>query len=62
MLLGMIAGPPSDQACIDLVYAAPQSQALQKRIESRQWQVVLKHAAEIGLGSREYQLRVLPAD
>lgn len=51
-----------DQACIDLVYAAPQSQALQKRIESRQGQVVLQHAAEIGLGSREYQLRVLPTD
>ena len=51
-----------DQACIDLVYAAPQSQALQKRIESRQGQVVLQHAAEIGLGSREYQLTVLPTN
>ena len=45
-----------DQAAIDLVYAAPDSASLKKRIESRQGLHTLDHAAEIKLGSRTYRL------
>ena len=45
-----------DQACIDLVYNAPDSTSLVNRIESRNGLHTLEHAEEIGLGSREYQL------
>lgn len=44
-----------DQACIDLVYAAEDGQALVERIESRNGLHTLEHAA-LGLGSREYTL------
>jgi uncharacterized Fe-S center protein len=45
-----------DQACIDLVYAVPDSQALVTRIESRNGLHTLAHAEAIGLGSRSYRL------
>jgi len=47
-----------DQACIDLIYAQKDGDgaSLVKRIESRNGLHTLEHAAEIGLGSREYQL------
>ncbi|NSW52249.1 MAG: DUF362 domain-containing protein [Anaerolineae bacterium] len=45
-----------DQACIDLVYAASDSQDLVKRIESRNGLHTLEHAAAMGMGSREYEL------
>ena len=45
-----------DQACIDLIYNAPDSGSLVNRIESRNGLHTLQHAEEIGLGSREYQL------
>ena len=45
-----------DQACIDLVYAAPDSGALKQRIESRNGIHTLENAAAIGLGSRNYRL------
>lgn len=45
-----------DQACLDLVYAAPDGQDLIERIESRNGIRTVEHAAEIGLGSREYVL------
>ena len=45
-----------DQACVDLVYAAEDGSSLVKRIESRNGLHTLEHAAEIGLGSRTYQL------
>lgn len=45
-----------DQACVDLVYAAKDGQDLVERIESRNGTLVLDHAAEIGLGSQEYEL------
>ncbi len=45
-----------DQACIDLVYAAPESESLQQRIESRNGIHTLENAEDIGLGSRSYQL------
>ena len=45
-----------DQACVDLVYAAPDGQALIERMESRNGIHTLDHAEEIGLGSQTYQL------
>ncbi len=47
-----------DQACIDLVYAQKDGdgKSLVQRIESRNGLHTLEHAAEIGLGSREYRL------
>lgn len=45
-----------DQACVDLVYAAEDGQSLINRIESRNGLHTLEHAAEIGLGSRTYQI------
>ncbi len=45
-----------DQACIDLVYSAEDGGSLVNRIESRNGLHTLEHAAEIGLGSREYEL------
>ena len=48
-----------DQACIDLVYAAPGHEALTRRIESRNGIHTLENAAAIGLGSRSYRLELL---
>ena len=48
-----------DQACIDLVYAAtddPGQAHLLKRIESRNGVLTIDAAAELGYGSREYEL------
>lgn len=45
-----------DQACVDLVYAAPDGKDLIERIESRNGIHTVEHAAAIGLGSREYEL------
>ncbi len=45
-----------DQACVDLVYAAPDGQDLIRRMESKNGEHILEHAAQIGLGSRTYQL------
>ncbi len=47
-----------DQACIDIVYATDRSESgtLIDRIESRNGLHTLEHAAEIGYGSREYEL------
>ena len=45
-----------DQACVDLVYAAADGRSLINRMESRNGLHTLEHAAEIGLGSRTYQL------
>jgi uncharacterized Fe-S center protein len=50
-----------DQACVDLVYAAPDGQDLVERIESRHGIHTVEHAAAIGLGSREYELVNLDA-
>lgn len=51
-----------DQACVDLVFNYPSSEgddaaALIERINSRHGIHILEHAAKIGLGSREYELR-----
>jgi len=45
-----------DQACVDLVYAAPDGKSLIQRIESRNGVRTIDHAAEIGLGSKTYEL------
>lgn len=45
-----------DQACIDLVYKAPDSQDLRKRIESRHGIHVLEYGEKIGVGKRTYKL------
>lgn len=45
-----------DQACIDLVYAAEDGEALIQRIESRNGLHTLEYAQQIGLGSRAYEL------
>ena len=47
-----------DQACLDLVYASkdPGRDHLVERIESRNGTLTVKAAAELGVGSREYEL------
>lgn len=50
-----------DQACVDLVYAAPDGDSLINRMESRNGIHTLEHAEEIGLGSRAYRLVDLSA-
>lgn len=48
-----------DQACIDLVYAAkddPGQAYLLERIESRNGVLTIEASAELGVGSREYEL------
>lgn len=45
-----------DQACVDLVYAAPDGEDVIQRIESRNGIHILEHAEAIGLGSRKYEL------
>jgi uncharacterized Fe-S center protein len=48
-----------DQACVDLVAAAPDGESLMRRINSRNGLLTLEHAAKIGLGSRTYTLVAL---
>ena len=45
-----------DQACVDLIYAAPDGASVIARIESRNGTHILEHAQTIGFGSREYRL------
>ncbi len=45
-----------DQACVDLVYAAPDGQDLIARMEFKNGVHILEHGAAIGVGSRAYQL------
>lgn len=47
-----------DQACLDLVYASndPGKDHLLQRIESRNGVHTVEKAAELGFGSREYEL------
>jgi len=45
-----------DQACVDLVYAAPDGRSLIRRMESANGIRTIDHAAEIGLGSKAYEL------
>ena len=45
-----------DQACVDLVYAAPDGKDLIERMESRNAIHTLVHAVELGVGSQAYEL------
>jgi uncharacterized Fe-S center protein/flavodoxin len=45
-----------DQACVDLVYAAPDGRSLIRRMEARNGIRTIDHGAEIGLGSKAYTL------
>lgn len=55
-ILGSLDPVALDQACVDLVYKAPDGKSLINRMESRHGIHTVEHAAEIGLGSREYDL------
>ena len=55
-ILGSLDPVALDQACVDLVYKAPDGKSLINRMESRHGIHTIEHAAEIGLGSREYDL------
>ena len=46
-----------DQACVDMIYASKDDNAsMIERIESRNGELTLEHAEEIGLGSRAYHV------
>jgi uncharacterized Fe-S center protein len=45
-----------DQACVDLVYSAPDGRSLIQRMESRNGMRTIDHGAEIGLGRKAYEL------
>jgi uncharacterized Fe-S center protein len=45
-----------DQACVDLVYAAPDGKDLIERIESRNGLLTINHAQKIGLGNKVYEI------
>lgn len=45
-----------DQACVDLVYEAPDGHSLIERIQSRNGELILEHAQDIGFGERHYRL------
>ena len=53
-ILGSLDPVALDQACVDLVYKAPDGKSLINRMESRHGIHTVEHAAEIGLGSRDY--------
>ena len=55
-ILGSLDPVALDQACVDLVYKAPDGQSLIKRMESRHGIHTIEHAEKIGLGSRAYDL------
>jgi len=45
-----------DQACVDLIYAAPDGADVIQRMESRNGVHILEHAEAIGFGNRQYDL------
>ena len=55
-ILGSLDPVALDQACVDLVYKAPDGGSLIKRMESRHGIHTVEHAAAIGLGTRDYDL------
>lgn len=48
-----------DQACVDLIYAAPDGKSVVQRIESRNGTLILDAAEALGLGQKQYQLQIL---
>ena len=55
-ILGSLDPVALDQACVDLVYKAPDGQSLINRMESKHGIHTVEHAETIGLGSRAYEL------
>lgn len=55
-ILGSLDPVALDQACVDLVYKAPDGHSLIERMESRHGIHTIEHAAAIGLGTRDYNL------
>ncbi|MBQ9527737.1 MAG: DUF362 domain-containing protein [Fretibacterium sp.] len=55
-ILGSLDPVALDQACVDLVYKAPDGQSLINRMESRHGIHTIEHAEAIGLGSRAYRM------
>ncbi|MBQ8693700.1 MAG: DUF362 domain-containing protein [Synergistaceae bacterium] len=55
-ILGSLDPVALDQACVDLVYKAPDGKSLINRMESRHGIHTIEHAEKIGLGSRAYNL------
>jgi hypothetical protein len=55
-ILGSLDPVDLDQACVDLVYAAPDGKDLIQRIKSRHGVHTLEYAEQIGLGSRTYEI------
>ena len=55
-ILGSLDPVALDQACVDLVYAAPDGKDLIQRMESHHGIHTLEFAEQIGLGSRTYEL------
>ena len=55
-ILGSLDPVALDQACVDLLYKAPDGKSLINRMESRHGIHTVEHAAEIGLGTRDYEL------
>jgi uncharacterized Fe-S center protein len=45
-----------DQACVDMIYKAPDGKDLIERMESRHGIHTIEHAAKLGLGSRSYKI------
>lgn len=58
-ILGSLDPVALDQACVDLVYTAHDGHDLIERIESRNGIHTIEHAANLGLGSRTYQLQII---
>ena len=55
-ILGSLDPVALDQACVDLVYKAPDGKSLIRRMESKHGIHTVEHAEAIGLGSRTYDL------
>ena len=55
-ILGSLDPVALDQACVDLVYKAPDGKSLINRMESRHGIHTIEYAEEIGLGFRNYEL------
>lgn len=49
----------SDQACVDIVYTAPDGKSLVERMESRQGPHILDAAQDLGIGQKNYQFKSL---
>ena len=55
-ILGSLDPVALDQACIDLIYSAPDSEHLIERIESRNGLHTLVYSEELKIGNREYEM------